>query len=190
MRGDHLPRLYLCAIMLTAFLVNGSCSCPDFNPARLSGLARLRHLELEVIGFSSFSIPQSWVQLQHLDLSFNALTQLPSDISVLTSLQHLRLTTQNAADFHLTQPLDFLTGLHAITHCQHSSSWPSVEWCQPLSSHAGADAFQQHAGMQDQAGGLITCRRQCVAVQYNNQIDQISAFQRSSDSCLLTALFA
>ena len=87
------------------------CSFPGFSPEHLRPLALLQDLALIESEISNFTVPNgAWQQLTRLELEGNRLTQLPHNLTVLTSLVCLGLDGQYA-DFQLTEEMRFLTQL-------------------------------------------------------------------------------
>ncbi|KAK9814886.1 hypothetical protein WJX73_001300 [Symbiochloris irregularis] len=82
---------------------------PDsgFDPACLSRSSQLRFLHLYNMTAKDFQVPNAWASLETLALQWTQMSELPGNLSALSSLT--RLTIEG--DFQITEPLEFLTQL-------------------------------------------------------------------------------
>ena len=90
-----------------------ACRAPRVNLAQLGGLSQLQSLEADSVAAHDFKIPCTWIDLRRLEMRGIRLTQLPSNLSALSSPTHL--SVQNCVDpFKIRAPLDFLTQIKTL----------------------------------------------------------------------------
>ena len=87
-------------------------------------MQRLRLVDMCIDGFS---VPNTWRNLQSLDLDENWMTELPGNLSALVSLQFLTIDDQDA-DLQVMQPMNFSTQLQDLQGVHLSASRPGCFW--------------------------------------------------------------
>lgn len=85
----------------------------EFQPGILQKMSRLRKLCLTRMRSGDFDVPESWSDLRVLQLRQNGMSQLPGELSRLSSLQELVVQSQEA-DLQITEPMHFLTQLRDL----------------------------------------------------------------------------